>query len=208
MQNIKIIFWDFDGVIKESVSVKTDVFIDIFTKYGPEVAEKVKKHHIKNSGISRFEKIPIYLKWSGIEPTTQKVHELSNLFGDLVRKKVINCDWVPGAREFISSNYKKIIFIIVSATPQEELYHICRSLKINNYFKKIYGSPTLKSIAIQECIKNYIVSPNDCLMFGDAKTDLDAAIQNNIKFIFRKHKLNLRLKLDSRIKVIKDFNDI
>ena len=50
----KIVFWDFDGVIKDSVDVKTQAFIDLFDAYGSNVVQAVVAHHIKNGGISRF----------------------------------------------------------------------------------------------------------------------------------------------------------
>ena len=46
-----MIFWDFDDIIKESVSVKTDVFVEIFHPYGLEVVKKFKLHHIENGGM-------------------------------------------------------------------------------------------------------------------------------------------------------------
>lgn len=53
---IKAIFWDFDGVIADSVNVKTDAFYELYLPYGKEVAEKVKEYHLANGGVSRFKK--------------------------------------------------------------------------------------------------------------------------------------------------------
>ena len=39
---IKNIFFDFDGVLAESVNIKTDAFYEMFLKYGKDIAEKVK----------------------------------------------------------------------------------------------------------------------------------------------------------------------
>lgn len=208
LDSVKMIFWDFDGVIKESVSVKTDAFIEIFYPYGPGVAKKVRLHHLENGGMSRFDKIPLYLKWSGVEPTNSKINEISNQFSMIVKNKVINSDWVPGVREFIESNKKKYIFIIVSATPQKELNDICKKLNISNYFDKIYGSPTSKSDAIKGSIKDYGILPQKCILFGDAMADLKAAKENNINFIFRRHKFNQNLKIESKISIIDNFTQI
>ena len=62
-----LIFWDFDGVIKESVSVKTDAYLELFRPYGSDVCKQVKNHHLANGGMSRFDKIPLYLKWADLE---------------------------------------------------------------------------------------------------------------------------------------------
>jgi beta-phosphoglucomutase-like phosphatase (HAD superfamily) len=76
--NYKIVFWDFDGVIKESVEVKTNAFRDLFQSFGEEVMEKVTMHHINNGGMSRYKKIPIYLSYAGIQPTENIINEFCN----------------------------------------------------------------------------------------------------------------------------------
>ena len=203
----KMIFWDFDGVIKESFSIKTDAFENIFKPYGDNISNKVKKHHIENGGMSRFEKIPLYLKWSGVEPTSKKVKEICSLFSKTVKNKVINSAWVPGVETFIKKNKQKFIFIIVSATPQNEIEEICKSLKVDNCFSKIYGSPTSKSIAIKQSILDYGIEPEKCLMIGDAMSDFQAAKQNNINFLFRRHKHNQNLKISFDYSEIYDFKN-
>ena len=203
----EMIFWDFDGVIKESLSIKTDAFEKIFKPYGGIISNKVKKHHIENGGMSRFEKIPLYLKWSGVEPSTKKVKEMCSLFSKTVKNRVINSAWVPGVEAFIKKNKKKFIFVVVSATPQDEIIDICKSLKVDNCFSKIYGSPTSKSIAIKESILNYGILPEKCLMIGDAMSDFQAAKQNNINFLFRRHKYNQNLKISFEYSEINDFKN-
>ena len=77
-----------------------------------------------------------------------------------------------------------------------------------NYFNKIYGSPTSKSDAIKTSIRNYEIPPQKCIMFGDAMSDLKAAKENNINFIFRRHKHNQNIKIDSKTLIIDNFTQI
>jgi phosphoglycolate phosphatase-like HAD superfamily hydrolase len=204
----KLIFWDFDGVIKESVSVKTEAFQELFKPYGNTVCKKIKFHHLENSGMSRFEKIPLYLEWANIRPTNTKVKEMCKKFGKIVKNKVINSKWVPGVETFLDNFKDRYIFIIVSATPQGELNNICRSLNIDKYFYKIFGSPISKSEAIKISLSYYKVLPDKCLMIGDALADMNAAKENKIKFIFRKHKENQSLNIYRDTHIIKDFYNI
>jgi len=206
LDKIELIFWDFDGVIKESISVKTDAFVELFQPYGDNVCEKVKQHHIENGGMSRFDKIPLYLKWSNITPTSTLIDEMCTKFSNNVKNKVIESAWVPGVEEFLRSHKEKHIFIIVSATPQGELEDICKTLKIDNFFSKLYGSPTTKSSSIKKSMHDYGASPETCLMIGDAQADIDAAKENNINFILRRHQHNKNLNIDTDIQVINDFN--
>ena len=47
IQDSEVIFWDFDGVIKDSVSVKAEAFKILFSEYGREIVQKVVNHHYK-----------------------------------------------------------------------------------------------------------------------------------------------------------------
>ena len=84
LDNYSLIFLDFDGVIKESVEIKTRAFVELFMAYGQDVASKVKKHHMENGGMSRFDKMPIYLKWAGINVDNNSVEFFSKQFGILI----------------------------------------------------------------------------------------------------------------------------
>ena len=57
---LKGVIFDFDGVIAESVQVKTDAFATLYEQYGEYIVTKVIEHHEANGGMSRFEKIRFY----------------------------------------------------------------------------------------------------------------------------------------------------
>jgi len=206
LDRFELIFWDFDGVIKESVSVKTDAFVDLFRPYGKDVCNKVRQHHIENGGMSRFDKIPLYLEWSNVTPTRERVDNICTKFSKIVKNKVINSAWVPGVEEFLYSGKEGRIFIMVSATPRDELKDICKSLKLDKIFSEFYGSPTTKSRSLKMSMDEYGIPPEKCLMIGDAQADINAAKENDVSFVLRRHQYNLNLDIDSDIQVINDFN--
>ena len=51
----------------------------------------------------------------------------------------------------------------------------------------------------------YKIPSSACLMIGDAQADIDAAKDNNIDFIFRKHQDNTNIPIKSNIKTIDNF---
>ena len=57
---LKGIIFDFDGVIAESVQIKSDAFASLYEQYGDNIVKKVIEHHEANGGMSRFEKIRLY----------------------------------------------------------------------------------------------------------------------------------------------------
>ena len=81
------LIFDFDGVLAESVHIKTHAFYKLYEKYGNEIAEKVVKHHKANGGMSRFDKFPYYHKtFLNIELTNEDIEILSNNFSNMVIK--------------------------------------------------------------------------------------------------------------------------
>tara|TARA_B100001250_G_scaffold103200_1_gene86990 strand:- start:8042 stop:8674 length:633 start_codon:yes stop_codon:yes gene_type:complete len=200
-----LIFWDFDGVIKESVSVKTDAFVELFKPYGSDVCKQVKNHHLANGGMSRYDKIPLYLGWAGLEQNDAEVQNFCGKFSSIVKDKVIASAWVPGVEEFLQNNKENHIFVLVSATPQIELEDICKSLKLTGVFCRVYGAPNNKTESIRTSMIDYEIPSSACLMIGDAEADIEAAQDNEIHFIFRRHQDNKSLPIKSNIQTIDNF---
>src|SRR3989338_793763 len=190
LYNYKLIFWDFDGVIKESIEVKTQAFVKLFEPFRGELAERVREHHLAHGGMSRFDKLPLYLQWAGEEPTQARVSAFCDQFGQLVLQGVINAPWVPGCETYLRSNSHQQIFILVSATPQDELEQILHTLDLTGCFSEVFGAPIRKNDAIRMTLAARGLAPHDCLMIGDARADLEAAEANQVPFMLRHHETN------------------
>ena len=204
----KLIFWDFDGVIKDSVDIKTRAFVQLFQPFGVEVAERVRAHHEANGGMSRFDKLPLYLGWAGVEPTEYRVSAYCEQFSQLALQGVIDAPWVPGAEDYIRSNPHRQIFVIVSATPQEELEQILLVLDLRKCFFAVFGAPTSKKGAISMTLESYKIDPKHCLMIGDAKADWDAAQVNHVPFLLRRHATNGQVFKDYTGDSVEDFTGL
>ena len=88
---IKNIFFDFDGVIAESVSAKTDAFEEMYLKYGKDIAVKVVEYHKRHGGVSRFEKFKYFHKELLNEEINQdKIDELAIQFSNFIKIKLMN----------------------------------------------------------------------------------------------------------------------
>jgi beta-phosphoglucomutase-like phosphatase (HAD superfamily) len=81
--NYKVIFWDFDGTIKESSFVKNYTFERLFQEFGDFLIKRIKLNHIENEEISRFVKIPKYMQWAGIDNTEKISHTIVTYFLNL-----------------------------------------------------------------------------------------------------------------------------
>ena len=205
IQIVKNIFWDFDGVIKDSVAVKADAFEQLFLPFGKQLAKKVRLHHEEHGGMSRFDKFPLYLSWSSQEKSESLVNEYAKKFSTLVKQQVIDSQWVDGALEYLQNNHENQQFFLVTATPQQEIEEIISELKIQYYFQQVIGSPTSKNRALKILLEKYTIDPEGSVMIGDSSSDYEAALSNKIEFILRKTVLNKKLQEKLNCQMIEDF---
>jgi len=200
------IFWDFDGVIKDSLDVKAEAFAALFSEsQNTEFVNRVREHHFLHGGVSRTQKIRTYLGWLTEEVCEKSVDLYCQKFSQLVIQEVIQSDWVDGVESYLKSNPYKQTFYLVSATPQKELEKIIALLKLDTVFRSIVGAPEPKNKSIKKTILDYKLNPLDCLMIGDSLVDYEAAINNNISFILRRHKHNADIFNNYSGPYIKDF---
>jgi beta-phosphoglucomutase len=182
---ISTIILDFDGVILESVSVKTGAFRTLFS-FVPEHVEEIVQFHKDNGGMSRYDKFRyIYKNIIGQELTQQKFNELSDSFSRIVSNAIINAPFVPGAHEFLEIYYLKSSLYVVSATPEEELIQIIQKRGMSHYFRKVFGAPRKKTECITEILKLTGSPPESVIFVGDAKNDFEAAQVAGVHFIGR-----------------------
>jgi len=201
---IKTIIFDFDGVILESLDVKTEAFRKLYQPYGSSISNKVVKSHIANGGISRYEKIKEYHKqFLGEDISDKRLQKLAQKFSEMVVDEIVKVPFVSGAKHFIEENYKRYLLFISSATPSEELNFICRQRKITKYFKGIFGAQDSKSKHISTIIKNWSLNKREIVFIGDSLSDLDAAKTQNLTFIARISSVS-----DSLLKETYKLNDL
>lgn len=189
---VKNIFFDFDGVILDSVDCKTQAFEKMYSKYGNDIAKKVKKYHLDNGGVSRFEKFRFWHKeYLGISLNEDDVNEMAKEFSKLVFHKVIESKEIPGVMHFIKSNYKKLKFWIITGTPTNEILKIVNHLQLDDYFLASYGSPEKKIFWTEKIISKQNLDRRQTLFIGDASTDYEAAKYSSLKFALRKADYNI-----------------
>ncbi len=203
-----ISFLDFDGVIKDSVDAKGLAFVTIFREFGEALGERILAHHRSNGGMSRAQKIPLYLSWAGLPVRPGTVEAFTRSFAAEARRAVIESPWVPGALEFLKRQQAGRIKVIVSATPEQELRSIAEELDILQYVESAIGTPTTKIEAIRSTMTRLSARPGDCTMVGDSKVDLDAAVANGVPFILRRHDGNRDLEPGSYGRSIRDLRDL
>ena len=200
-KKLKNIIFDFDGVILDSLDVKTQAFVSLYESYGSDIADKVKSYHLNNGGVSRYEKIKFWHKnYLNIELSEDELSKLANKFSNLVIDKVLLSKEVRGSINFIKNYHKNFNFFIVSGTPHDEINEITNKLNISKYFNEILGSPKNKIECCNVLKEKYLLDPESTIFLGDAMSDFKAARHNKFHFALR--------LTDYNLDIFKDFEGI
>ena len=184
---LKAIIFDFDGVICESVEVKTEAFRQLFLDY-PKHLDEIMRYHIINGGIGRFVKFKfIYENILKKELTPQHSEYLGRRFTELAYQGVVDAPFVKGAKEFLDKYHQKILLFVISGTPEDELNDILMARKIGHYFKSAYGTPRTKGELTKLIMHQYHIPSSEIIFVGDSINDFSGAKEAGVRFIGRIH---------------------
>lgn len=179
-----ILIYDFDGVICDSVDIKTEAFQALYAGVRPDQMEAIVRYHLDHGGVSRFRKIEHIEVNILASATGQAVWQhQAERFATLVKERVIRSPYLPGVRTFIERYASTHRQYICTGTPEAEIQEITAARDIRRYFDGIYGSPTTKVEILTRILREADVDAAGCVFFGDSTTDLDAAVAVGIPFI-------------------------
>ena len=181
---IKQILFDFDGVIIDSMPIKSAGFRKIFNDFDPNLVNKLIEYHNINGGLSRYVKIKYFfeeLLSTSIEETD--ILRYADAFSQIVKKELSNKDYlISDVINFLQNNQGKYTFHIVSGADEMELKYLCEVLGISQYFKSIHGSPTHKNDLVKQVLKENHYNRTETILIGDSINDHEAAEVNGIGF--------------------------
>ena len=206
LSKIKILIYDFDGVICQSVNIKTEAFRELYKHQSKDKIEEFIVFHYEHGGVSRFKKIEhMETKILKKKKSMKDINELAMKFSESVKDKVINSDYVDGADHFIKKNSELFKQYICTGTPDDEINKIVEGKHITKYFDGVYGSPATKVEIIERILKQNKIDSDKVIFFGDALTDYKAAMITGCKFIGIK---NLHTDFPKDCNLINDFKNL
>jgi phosphoglycolate phosphatase-like HAD superfamily hydrolase len=183
---LSAVFFDFDGVLAESLDIKIRAFTELYKEHGPEVLAQVLAHHRAHGGVSRIQKIRhCHREMLGIQLEPEELMALGRRFSNMVVDAVVASAWVDGARELLDGLAGRLPMFVVSGTPEPELREIISRRGMDGYFVAARGSPPDKVTVIGELLGAHDLQAERVLFVGDAMTDYDAAMATGLRFLGR-----------------------
>ena len=197
LNKYKVILWDFDGVVMDSMPIRDLGFEKTLSQFPKEQVDALLGFHRQNGGLSRYVKFRYFFeKIRGEEITEKEIQNLSASFSSIMLDLLIDEDLlINDSVNYIKENFQNFKFHIVSGSDGGELNKICSGLGLSKYFLSIEGSPTPKKQLIENLLLRYSYDKSDVCLIGDSINDAEAAEHNDIDFFgYNNENLNLPKK--------------
>lgn len=181
----KVIFWDFDGVIMDSMPVRDRGFEIVLQQFPKEQVDALMVFHRDNGGLSRYVKFRYFYETILRQTITDdQVMVLAQQFSKVMREQLVNPDLlIAETIAFIREHHKNVVMHVVSGSDEQELRYLCATLGLSQYFRSIHGSPTPKKQLVEQLLEQHQYNPAEIVFIGDSGNDYDAASAHHIDFI-------------------------
>lgn len=206
VERVKVIFWDFDGVLMDSNAVRDLGFERVLSEFPKEQVDELLAFHQANGGLSRYVKFRYFFEEIRKEPITDdEILIWAERFSLIMKELLVNPKLlIAETMSFVKDNQGRYIMHITSGSDQNELRFLCQSMGIDHLFTSIHGSPKPKKEWVKELIETHGYSKEECVLIGDSYNDFDAAKENGIKFM----SYNMSIFEKKRIKNNEEFSSI
>lgn len=184
LEKYKVILWDFDGVILDSMPIRELGFRKVLHSYPDDKVESLIHFHYQNGGWSRYVKFRYFFEEIiGVEVGEDLINDLAQEFSTIMLELLSSKELlIDETVNFIKSKISSKEMHVVSGSDQRELRILCQQLGIKSLFKSINGSPTSKPELVWQLMRDLPFDASEIVLIGDSFNDLDAASQNGIDF--------------------------
>ncbi len=192
---IKVVVFDFDGVLVDSNSLKRGAFYDLLVGIHGITKKMVDDTwaEIDGQNKTRFEFIRVVFSKIGKSGGELEgmVKDYSEKYDEIVQKGIKSSGLITGAWETLENLSKTHHIYIDSATPDGNLQKTADMLGIRKFFKGIHGKEVMgfftskdsKKTILKKIMELEKVSGGEVLFVGDGEADREAAEAYSCRFI-------------------------
>lgn len=192
---IKVIVFDFDGVIIDSNKMKYDAYFDVFEGSPVEnaiIEGVLKTHREKTRGYIIGE----ILKRAGADAIAghvsldEAVAGYSMKYNAIVERGAVECPEIKGASAAAARLSVRYPLYINSTTPDEPLLRILEKRSLAKYFKGVYGGARTKVKCLQDIMNLENANGGEAVVIGDGLSDRESAMTCGARFIGVRNEYN------------------
>ena len=209
---MKVIVFDFDGVIVPSEQTKIDGYSLIFSEFGEAVPENSiieARREFADAKGNRFDIIRSIFRRLGVTTgLEEKVAEYGQRYGKLVQERIEALSVDAATRATLERLASMYPLYINSNNPDESLRETLQSLDVVKYFKAVYGSAHTKTENLKIIAKREDVKAQELLFVGDGDGDRKAAEEFGCEFIGVATDLNRWADSSNLFPVVRNVSDI
>ena len=182
--NYNLYIFDCDGVILDSNLLKVQAMKKalIALSFDETEVDLCTTYFANNFGKSRFHHVEHFVNNLLKVGETNKAEIEQAILNDFSRQcksLYLTAELTPGFIELIKSLPGEKY--VASGSEQEELREVFKARNLQQYFSGIFGSPTAKAILLANILKEK--NNANTVMIGDAVSDFEASVANEIDFI-------------------------
>jgi phosphoglycolate phosphatase-like HAD superfamily hydrolase len=185
--------FDCDGVILQSNMLKSRAFADALAGEPRHLVDQFVEYHRANGGVSRYRKFEHY--FTSIRRSNSHDDQLRMAlarYAERVRHGLMTCPVVPGIVEFLTSlQASRVPCAINSGSDQSELRDVLEHRCLSQHFVHVLGSPASKIDNMESlCTLGFMEGRG--IMFGDSRSDFEAAKAFDLDFMFVRYESEWR----------------
>lgn len=180
--------FDCDGVILCSNQLKSSAFAAALEGEAEDDIKAFVNYHQANGGVSRYRKFAHYFE--NMAPRADAATALERAlskYAEIVQRDLLQCPLVPGVEELLHAlKTRGAPCAVNSGGDESELHVVFEKRGLMPYFHQVLGSPKTKSQNMQ-LLADAGFMRGKGMMFGDSKSDFNAAAEFGLDFMFVTH---------------------
>jgi phosphoglycolate phosphatase-like HAD superfamily hydrolase len=179
---IRALFFDFDGVVMDSMHLKLEAYCHAFAGQG-FASDEVNRIQTREAGIARQRLLGIiYRELKGEELPPELYESALERFNQHDEASRVRMDFVPGSQAFLDKVRGRYFTAVVTGTPQDVIDRTVAHFGLGPYFDKVCGSPVVKVDHLQALAASRGLRPDQCVYIGDAVKDQEASVACGMPF--------------------------
>lgn len=181
---IKVIIFDFDGVLVDSNRLKQDAWFVVFDQtvgISPELVSDV----LARIPETRYDILREIFRVAGKPADTIEtlVAEYAARYDSVVQQGIASGGVFPEARVILPALAQTYRLYVNSATPEDALIRTVERIGLASLFTGIYGRPASKIENMARIFEKEGITGSEAVFIGDAESDYNVAVEVQCRFI-------------------------